>query len=81
MTTLNERFTGLKANKTVHAAGATAAELAESAGEQLAGVAGQAQQIAHTQLDNLAGTIRARPFQATGVAVGIGFVLALLARR
>jgi ElaB/YqjD/DUF883 family membrane-anchored ribosome-binding protein len=76
MTTLNDR---------IGSATATAAETIDhnvrAAGEQLADAAGQAQQIAHQQLDKLADRIRAKPIQSTGIAAGIGFVLALLARR
>jgi ElaB/YqjD/DUF883 family membrane-anchored ribosome-binding protein len=72
MTTMNERVETM--DRTVRA-GATAA------GEEIAAVAGQAQQMAHQQFDRLADTIRARPLQATGIAAGIGFALALLARR
>jgi ElaB/YqjD/DUF883 family membrane-anchored ribosome-binding protein len=59
----------------------TVSAMAGAAGEQLAGAAGQAQHVAQEQLDRLAETIRRRPIQATGIAAGIGFVLALLARR
>jgi ElaB/YqjD/DUF883 family membrane-anchored ribosome-binding protein len=81
MTTMSERFADVTANKTVQAAGATASDMAGAAGEQLGEVADQAKQIAHNQLDKLAGTIRTKPLQSAGIAVGIGFVLALLARR
>ena len=72
MTTMNERVETLDHNVRAGAA---------AAGEQIAEVAGQAEQIAHRQMDRLADTIRARPMQATGIAAGIGFALALLARR
>ena len=72
MTTMNERVESL--DRTVRADAAVA-------GEQIAKVAGQAQEMAHQQFDRLADTIRARPLQATGIAAGIGFALALLARR
>jgi len=81
MTTMSERFAGVTANKTVQAAGETASELTGAAGEKLADVANQAQHLAHEQLDKLAGTIRAKPLQSAGIAAGIGFVLAMLARR
>ena len=54
---------------------------AERAGDQIAEVAGQAGVKAQEQLDRLADAIRRRPVQAAGIAAGIGFVLALLARR
>lgn len=41
----------------------------------------QAQQMAGEQLDQLQGMIRRNPLAATGIAAGIGFFLALLARR
>jgi len=81
MTTMNERFAGVTANKTVQAAGDAASGMASAAGEQLGETADQAKQIAHDQLDRLAGRIRTKPLQSAGIAVGIGFVLALLARR
>lgn len=75
MTTLNDRF------GTAAAAAETIDHSARAAGEQLANAAGQAQHIAHVQLDKLADRIRAKPIQSTGIAAGIGFALALLARR
>jgi len=72
MTTINETVENL--DHTVRTGAA-------AAGEQIAGVAGQAKEIANQQMDRLADTIRARPLQATGIAAGIGFALALLARR
>lgn len=42
---------------------------------------GQAQQMASEQLDQLQGMIRRNPLAAAGIAAGIGFFLALLARR
>jgi ElaB/YqjD/DUF883 family membrane-anchored ribosome-binding protein len=41
----------------------------------------QAQALAQEQYDKLAASIRRNPLQAAGIAAGIGFVLALLARR
>ncbi len=61
--------------------GAAVASMAGAAGDQIAEAAGQAKQVAVEQLDRLAETIRRRPLQATGIAAGIGFVLAMLARR
>jgi len=81
MTTMNERFANVSANKTVQDVGAAASQMAGAAGEQLSEAAGQAKQIAHSQLDRLAGRIRNKPLQSAGIAVGVGFVLALLARR
>lgn len=75
MNTINDRF------GTAAAAAETIDHTVRAAGEQLAGAAGQAQQMAHVQLDRLADRIRAKPIQSTGIAAGIGFALALLARR
>lgn len=41
----------------------------------------QAQNLAQEQYDKLEASIRRNPLQAAGIAAGIGFVLALLARR
>jgi ElaB/YqjD/DUF883 family membrane-anchored ribosome-binding protein len=85
MTTTNERFgsqsTGTTTGSSAPSARSNLATLGNAAGDQLAEVAGQAQQAAQVQLDNLAEAIRQRPLQATGIAAGVGFVLALLARR
>jgi ElaB/YqjD/DUF883 family membrane-anchored ribosome-binding protein len=42
---------------------------------------GQAQAAAQEQYDQLTMAIRRNPLQAAGIAAGIGFLLALLARR
>ncbi len=85
MATTNERFDGQSTSVTTgnlaQSAKSNLATLGNAAGDQLAEVAGQAQQAAQVQLDNLAEAIRQRPLQATGIAAGVGFVLALLARR
>jgi ElaB/YqjD/DUF883 family membrane-anchored ribosome-binding protein len=59
----------------------TAKAMAGAASDQAAEVAAQAQQLAKEQFDNLAEAIRRKPIQATGIAAGIGFVLAMIARR
>ena len=41
----------------------------------------QVQSAAREQFDKLEGTIRRNPVAAAGVAAGVGFLLALLARR
>lgn len=56
-------------------------DLANTAQDRLADTVDQAQAIAHEQYDKLAASIRRHPLQAAGIAAGIGFVLALLARR
>ena len=57
------------------------ASMSNAAGEQISEAAGQAQQAAQVQLDRLAESIRRNPMQATGIAAGIGFMLAFVARR
>jgi len=63
------------------AAANTVDQTVRSGASAVAGAAGQAEQMAHQQLDRLADRIRSKPIQSTGIAAGIGFVLALLARR
>ncbi|MFN3625484.1 MAG: YqjD family protein [Hyphomicrobium sp.] len=58
-----------------------ARELASNAQERLSDTVEQAQALAQEQYDKLADSIRRNPLQAAGIAAGIGFVLALLARR
>lgn len=53
------------------------AEFQDKANEAL----GQAQQVASEQLDQLQGMIRRNPLAAAGIAAGIGFFLAVIARR
>jgi ElaB/YqjD/DUF883 family membrane-anchored ribosome-binding protein len=55
--------------------------MASHAGDQLADAAHQAQHAAQQQFDKLSDAIRAKPIQAAGIAAGVGFLLALLARR
>lgn len=85
MTTTNERFgyqsTSMTASSAEQSAKSNLATIGNAAGDQLAEVAGQAQQAAKVQMDKLADAIRQSPLQATGIAAGVGFVLALLARR
>lgn len=82
MTSTNDRFgtyPAAKADGSEFASKASA--MAGAAGDQVAEVAAQAQQVAKAQLDNLADAIRRKPLQATGIAAGVGFMLAMLARR
>lgn len=58
-----------------------ARELASNAQERLSDTVESAQALAQEQYDKLAASIRRNPLQAAGIAAGIGFVLALLARR
>ncbi len=62
-------------------ASSTASDPANTAQEMLSDTIDQAQALAQEQYDKLAGTIRRNPLQAAGIAAGVGFVLALLARR
>lgn len=56
-------------------------DFAQAAQDRLSDTVDQAQALAQEQYDRLAATIRRNPLQAAGIAAGIGFVLALLARR
>jgi ElaB/YqjD/DUF883 family membrane-anchored ribosome-binding protein len=55
--------------------------LATAAQDKLDAAIDQAQTLAQDQYDKLTASIRRNPLQAAGIAAGIGFVLALLARR
>ena len=66
---------------TTESIGSAAGSAITNAGEQIADAAGHAQAVAHEQLDRLSASIRRKPIQAAGIAAGIGFLLALLARR
>jgi ElaB/YqjD/DUF883 family membrane-anchored ribosome-binding protein len=52
-----------------------------AAGEQISEAAGQAQGMAQDQFDKLSAAIRRHPLQSAGIAAGLGFALALLARK
>ena len=58
-----------------------ARDVAGAAQDKFNETVGQAQDFAQEQYDKLATSIRRNPLQAAGIAAGIGFVLALLARR
>lgn len=58
-----------------------ARDLASHAQDKFQDTVEQAQTIAQEQYDKLSSSIRRNPLQAAGIAAGIGFVLALLARR
>lgn len=58
-----------------------ARDIASNAQDKLNETVEQAQTIAQEQYDKLAASIRRNPLQAAGIAAGVGFVLALLARR
>ncbi len=83
MTYTNDPFGGTSttAGGNAHRAKDGISAMASAAGEQISDVAGQAQHAAQEQLDNLSEAIRRRPIQAAGIAAGVGFLLAMLARR
>ncbi len=56
-------------------------EMGAATGDKIADAAEQAGVVAQQQMDRLADAIRRKPVQAAGIAAGLGFVLALLARR
>jgi ElaB/YqjD/DUF883 family membrane-anchored ribosome-binding protein len=56
-------------------------DFAHNAQDKLNETVEQAQALASEQYDKLAASIRRNPLQAAGIAAGVGFVLALLARR
>ncbi len=56
-------------------------DLATSAQDKVTSAIDSAQELAREQYDNLTLAIRRNPLQAAAIAAGIGFVLALLARR
>ncbi len=62
-------------------ASGTVSDLANTAQDKISETVDQAQALAQDQYDKLVSTIRRNPLQAAGIAAGVGFVLALLARR
>jgi ElaB/YqjD/DUF883 family membrane-anchored ribosome-binding protein len=62
-------------------AGSAASDLVSSAQDKVSETVEQAQALAQEQYDKLEAAIRRSPLQAAAVAAGIGFILALLARR
>ncbi len=56
-------------------------DLATSAQDKVTSAIDSAQELAREQYDNLTLAIRRSPLQSAAIAAGIGFVLALLARR
>jgi ElaB/YqjD/DUF883 family membrane-anchored ribosome-binding protein len=59
----------------------TAKDMANAAEDKISETVEQAQVMAREQYDKLTASIRRNPLQAAGIAAGVGFVLALLARR
>ena len=74
MNTQYRRPTGTSASSSV-------GDLASAAQDKMSDTMEQAQEFAQDQYDKLTANIRRNPLQAAGIAAGIGFVLALLARR
>jgi ElaB/YqjD/DUF883 family membrane-anchored ribosome-binding protein len=74
MTTQYRRPTGASTSSSV-------SDMASAAQDRLSDTMEQAQDFAQDQYDKLTTSIRRNPLQAAGIAAGIGFVLALLARR
>ncbi len=68
-------------NRPASAGTSTARAANDLAQDKFAETVEQAQTLAQEQYDKLAASIRRNPLQAAGIAAGIGFVLALLARR
>ena len=56
-------------------------DLASTAQDKFNEAVEQAQNLAQEQYDKLEASVRRNPLQAASIAAGIGFVLALLARR
>lgn len=67
--------------RTGEAASTAIGDIADAAQEKVSETVGQAQAIAQEQYDRVAASIRRNPLQAAGIAAGVGFLLALLARR
>ena len=59
----------------------TVNDLANTAQDKFNETVEQAQNLAQEQFDKLEAGIRRNPLQAAAIAAGIGFVLALVARR
>lgn len=66
---------------TGQSASARVDNLANAAQDKISSAVDQTQTPAQGQYDELIASIRRNPLQAAGIAAGIGFVLALLARR
>lgn len=68
-------------NRAAPSTNSTLDDLATSAQDKVTSAIDSAQELAREQYDNLTLAIRRSPLQAAAIAAGIGFVLALLARR
>jgi ElaB/YqjD/DUF883 family membrane-anchored ribosome-binding protein len=54
---------------------------ASATGEKISEVTRMTEHAVEAQYEKLSTAIRAKPIQSAGIAVGLGFLLALLARR
>jgi ElaB/YqjD/DUF883 family membrane-anchored ribosome-binding protein len=77
---MSSQYSGQNRN-TTSTASRQVNDLANTAQDKFNETVGQAQDFAQEQYDKMAASIRRNPLQAAGIAAGIGFVLALLARR
>jgi ElaB/YqjD/DUF883 family membrane-anchored ribosome-binding protein len=80
----NDRFepTSTSARDTgVESMSGAASSAISAAGDQISEVAGHARGMAQDQFDKLSDAIRKHPLQSAGIAAGLGFALALLARK
>jgi ElaB/YqjD/DUF883 family membrane-anchored ribosome-binding protein len=69
------------ATSAAHDAVDTASRNIEGAAQSLETTVSAVQKSAGVQMERLEGMIRANPIAATGIAAGVGFFLALMARR
>jgi ElaB/YqjD/DUF883 family membrane-anchored ribosome-binding protein len=69
------------ASRMAHDAKDTISRNVESAAHSAEGAAASAKHVAGVQMERVEHMIRANPIAATGIAAGVGFVVALLARR
>ena len=78
---MSSQYTNTPGRNTTSTASRQVNDLANTAQDKFNETVGQAQDFAQEQYDKMAASIRRNPLQAAGIAAGIGFVLALLARR
>jgi ElaB/YqjD/DUF883 family membrane-anchored ribosome-binding protein len=78
---MSSQYTNTPGRSTTSSASRQVNDLANTAQDKFNDTVEQAQALAQEQYDKMAASIRRNPLQAAGIAAGIGFVLALLARR
>lgn len=78
---MSSQYSNNPGRSTASSATRQATDLAGAAQDKFNETVEQAQALAQEQYDKMAASIRRNPLQAAGIAAGIGFVLALLARR